>query len=277
MSNPLVSVIMPCFNEGKYLQEAVNSIICQTYKNWELIIVDDGSDDVVTKKILQSFQDNRIFIFYNKHQGVVQARNTGILHANGKYIVPVDSDDIAEPSLIEKYVNIAEVTPNIGIVYGIYEYFDMRTGIYKLPPFSIENMLISNCINNTSLFLREDWEKVGGYNSNMELGCEDYDFWLSILELGRDVKFLPEVVLKYRVKKGKGRTNEIDIVKEKIISQHIFQNHMSLYKQYFEEYTLAQRNKQIELQAQIEELYREKYKWRMKIYKLPLIYHLLHK
>lgn len=274
---PLVSVIMPCYNDGKYITEAVNSIIKQTYTNWELIIIDDGSDDICTIRILNKLKRDNIIILRREHEGVVKARNTAISNSKGKYIIPMDADDIAEPQLLEKYVEIAEMNPNIGIVYCIYEYFEMRQGIYNLPKYSIPNMLVSNCINNTSLFRREDWERVDGYNSNMEMGCEDYDFWLSILELGRKVQLVPEVLLHYRVKSRAGRTTAIDIKREYAISNQIFENHKALYKENWDSVMKVEREKIIALQEQINCLYNEKYKWRMRLYRIPLLYKVLHK
>lgn len=276
MNQPLVSIIMPCYNDGQYIRQAVNSILKQTYTDWELVIIDDGSDDEKTIEVLKELHHKKIRIFHNNHQGVVSARNLGIKNAIGKYIIPVDADDIAEPTLIEKYVSIAEKNSNIGIVYCLYEYFDMRHGIYQLPDYSIVNMLISNCINNTSLFRRDDWIKVGGYNPNMEIGCEDYDFWLSILELGREVQLVPEVLLHYRVKQGKGRTIEIGNQRELEISRQIFENHKGLYQKYWKEVILAEKTKTINLQEQINFLFTEKYKWRMCFYKIPIIYKLVH-
>ena len=276
-SNPVVSVIMPCFNDGKYILDAVNSVINQTYTNWELIVVDDGSDDSETKEVLKSINNEKITIIYNKHSGVVKARNDGIAKAKGDYIVPLDADDIAESSLLEKYIRIIQSDHDIGIVYCLYEYFGMNHGIYKLPDYNIINMLISCCITNTSIFRKKDWALVGGYNSTMELGCEDYDFWLSILELGRKVVLVPEILLHYRDKGNTGRTKKIDVEKEKIISDMIINNHLSLYKDHWLEYIIAERHKIIDLQKQIDELYKEKYKWRIRLYKLPYIYNILHK
>lgn len=277
MNQPLVSIIMPCYNDGQYVRQAVNSILEQTYINWELIIVDDGSDDEKTIEVLKELHHKKIRIFHNNHQGVVSARNLGIKNAIGKYIIPVDADDIAEPTLIEKYVSVAEKNSNIGIVYCLCEYFDMRHGVYQLPDYSIVNMLISNCINNTSLFRRDDWIKVGGYNPNMEIGCEDYDFWLSILELGREVQLVPEVLLHYRVKQGKGRTIEIGNQRELEISRRIFENHRELYHKYWDEIIIGEKTKIIGLQEQINVLYAKKYKIRKILYKSPAIYHFLHR
>ncbi|WP_304960403.1 glycosyltransferase [Thomasclavelia cocleata] len=276
-NNTLISVIMPCYNDGQYLEEAVDSIINQSYINWELIIIDDGSDDVKTLEVLKSFNDKRIKVINKEHGGVVETRNIGIKNCRGKYIVPMDSDDIAHTDLLKKYIETMMNNPDVAIIYCIYEYFDMRHGVYKLPDFSIPNMLVSNCINNTSMYKKEDWEKVGGYNPNMEMGCEDYDLWLSILEKNERVICIPEVLLYYRVKNKTGRTSDIDINKEIMISNQIFENHKSLYQKYWQEFCLLSREKNIKLQKQVSDLYKEKYRIRMFIYKNQKIYKFIHK
>ena len=98
----LVSVIMPCYNDGKYIKESIESIKRQTYTNWELIIIDDGSDDKETIDILKSIEGEQIKVFHTNHLRPAGARNYGISQANGKYILPVDSDDTIDETYMEK-------------------------------------------------------------------------------------------------------------------------------------------------------------------------------
>ena len=100
----LVSVIMPCYNDGQYIEEAIGSIKNQTYSNWELIIIDDGSDDEKTINIIDNINDERITILNTNHLRPAGARNYGISQAKGKFILPVDSDDKIEPVYIEKAI-----------------------------------------------------------------------------------------------------------------------------------------------------------------------------
>ena len=112
-----VSVIMPCYNDGKYIKEAIASVEAQTYPEWELIIIDDGSDDKETIAIIDSIQNERIKIYHTKHLRPAGARNYGIEHANGVYILPVDSDDKIASTYMEKAVQKIESDDKIGVVY----------------------------------------------------------------------------------------------------------------------------------------------------------------
>lgn len=108
-----VSIIMPCYNDGKYIKESIDSVLAQTYPELELIIIDDGSDDPETQNILHNIQDERITILNNYHRGPAHARNHGIMEATGTYILPLDSDDKIDPCYVEKAVNILENNANI--------------------------------------------------------------------------------------------------------------------------------------------------------------------
>ena len=180
-----VSVIMPCYNDGKYIMEAIDSIVKQTYQNWELIIVDDGSDDEETKRIINEIQNPKIKVFHTEHLRPAGARNYGIQKAEGTYILPVDSDDRIHEEYMEKAVKMIESNPRIGVVYCKAELFGEKSGSWNLPDYSFKHMLLDNIVFVTALFYKSDWEKVGGFNTSMAQGREHYAFWLSILGLER--------------------------------------------------------------------------------------------
>ena len=157
-----VSVIMPCYNDGKYIKEAIASVEAQTYPEWELIIIDDGSDDKETIAIIDSIQNKKIKIYHTEHLRPAGARNYGIEHADGEYILPVDSDDKIDPTYMEKAVQKIESDKKIGVVYCEADLFGEKTGKWELPAYSFEKMLLDNVVFVTALFYREDWEKIGG-------------------------------------------------------------------------------------------------------------------
>ena len=185
---------MPCYNDGKYIMEAIDSIGKQTYQNWELIIVDDGSDDEETKQIINEIQNPKIKVFHTEHLRPARARNYGIQKAEGKYILPVDSDDRIHEEYMEKAVKKIESNSQIGVVYCKAELFGEKNGPWNLPDYSFEQMLLDNIVFVTALFYKSDWEKVGGFNTSMAQGMEDYDFWLSILSIGREIYQIPEAL-----------------------------------------------------------------------------------
>lgn len=238
-----VSVIMPCYNDGEYIEEAISSVFSQTYKNIELIIIDDGSDNERTLDVLGRITGPNIKIVKTNRARPAGARNAGIAKATGKYILPLDADDKIEPDYIEKAVRVLENDESIGVVYCYAELFGERSGKWDLPDYSLDKMLLDNIVFVTALFHREDWEKVGGFNTRMEHGMEDYDFWLSIIEIGKGVYQIPEVLFHYRIKPS-SRTTEFltnsGIVKETY--QNIYQQHPQLYEKYKDQYALVLRD-----------------------------------
>lgn len=227
-SPPIVSVIMPCFNQGQFIEEAVESVIAQTFAPVEIIIINDGSTDLDTVRLLKQYQKPNVSIIHTENRGPSAARNVGIQQAKGQYILPVDADDRIAPTYIEKAVPILESQPEVGIVYAQAELFGAKTGNFELPPYQFPDILLGNMIFNSSLYRKADWGKAGGYNENMVWGWEDYDFWLSILELGKEVFRIPEV-LYYHREVANSRSEQM--TQEHWVNSYtqIFKNHPQLY------------------------------------------------
>jgi len=199
---PEVSVIIPCYNQGATIRETLASVWAQTFLDYEIIVVNDGSTDPETVSILKDLSGPRLRVIHTENQGLSEARNTGISASLGRYILPLDSDDRIGPRYMEFAVQALDADVNLGIVYCLAEKFGDEEGPWVLKDFSIKQMMDHNVIFCTSFFRREDWESVGGYKRDMKYGLEDYDFWLSILGLGRKVKRIDEVLFFYRIRAG---------------------------------------------------------------------------
>lgn len=197
-----VSIIIPCYNDGKYLPEAVASARAQAYPNIEIIIVDDHSTDPKTQRVLLDVAAQGLCVLQTPpgKKGLPAARNAGIARATGKYILPLDADDIIEPTYAEKAVAVLEAYPDVGICYCRAGLFGLKRGIWQLPTYSPDLMLLENMIFATAFFRRRDWEAVGGYDESLTLGLEDHAFWLALLEHGAKVHMLDEVLFHYRIK-----------------------------------------------------------------------------
>lgn len=255
-----VSIIMPCHNDGKYIGEAIRSVMGQTYPDWELIIVDDGSDDPETAQALEGLQDARVRVFHTPHLRPAGARNYGISQAEGEYILPLDSDDRIEGTYIEKAVSVLEGDPGIGIVYCRADLFGEEEGPWGLPDYSFRSMLLDNIVFVTALFYKSDWEKVGGFSTTMEAGMEDYDFWLSVMALGKGIHQIPEVLFHYRIKPS-SRTASFQSSCEQVQATYrqIYRNHRDFYREHYDEYALVLRDaliEQIFLRRKYEERWR---------------------
>lgn len=229
---PKISVVIPCYNHGEYIEEAVESVLGQTYQDIEIIIVNDGSTDELTNRLLSGYARPGTTVLTIPHQGLANARNAGIKESRGEYILPLDADDKIGGRYAEEAVRILDNDVNVGIVYCEVEMFGEKTGQWDLREYSLHEELIENLIFCSAFFRRQDWEAAGGYNPNMLYGYEDWDLWLSLIELGRGVYKLPEVHFFYRVRKD-SMVRKIDEEKRRFLLRQIYVNHLQLYGREF--------------------------------------------
>ncbi len=227
---PVVSVVIPCYNYGKYIHECIESIFKQTCKDYEIIVVNDGSTEKFTIDILKGLRDPRITVIHTENRGLASARNTGIENATGKYILPLDADDKIGEEYLTEAVAVLESDPGVGIVYCEAEKFGDVTGKWELPPYSLEAILVSNIIFCSALFRKEDWERVGGYDPEMRHGWEDYDFWLSLIERGVKVHKLDKTLFFYRTAGASSMAGSLSVDKKVEAYRKIFNKHYDLYR-----------------------------------------------
>ncbi len=252
----VVSVIMPCYNDGKYVEQAVASLRAQTYPQIELIVVDDGSDDPHTIQTLNNLSFPRLKQIHMQHGGPAIARNKGVAVAQGSYILPLDADDRIDSTYIEKAVRILDANREIGIVYCQAAFFGDKSGKWELPPYSLKEMLAGNVIFASAIFRKTDWEKVGGYNIAMKHGLEDYDFWLSLLEHGSQVYQIQEVLFHYRIKpvsRSSAMQKSLERMQESY--RQIYENHKDFFDSHHPLYAEALREKMIRQAFDIERMH----------------------
>ncbi|MBF0226305.1 MAG: glycosyltransferase family 2 protein [Desulfobacterales bacterium] len=195
--NPKITIVSPCYNHGKYIGDMLGSVFEQTFEDYEVIIVNDGSNDE-TVNILNHINHSKVKVINSSHKGPSCARNIGIEEAQTDIIVNLDADDKIAPTFLAKMYNVFLSQANLGIVTTETQFFGAKSGIFYLEPYSLAKMLKTNLILSTALLRKSDWEKVGGYSDNFIYGLEDYDFWLSIIALGREVYRIPEPLIFYR-------------------------------------------------------------------------------
>lgn len=226
-----VSIVIPCYNQAIYLPETLESVLNQTYDNWECIIVNDGSPDN-TEEVARVYceMDSRFKYLYKTNGGLSSARNAGIKFSSGEYILPLDSDDKIGSKYLELAAAVLNRNEKIKIVYCNAEFFDFKRGQWRLDDFTIEDMLGRNLIFCTALYRRQDYDNTVGYNENMKFGFEDWDFWLSILEKGGEVYRLNETLFFYRIRKG-SMLQSLNESKLRFLRKQIWENHKELYSQ----------------------------------------------
>ncbi|KXK14864.1 MAG: glycosyl transferase family protein [Chloroflexi bacterium OLB14] len=178
-ADPFVSVIIPCYNHGEYLEEAVESILAQTWQNLEIIVVNDGSSDERTNQILKSFHKEKTRIIHLEHNaGLPAARNAGIAQARGKYICCLDADDKLQETYIEKAITLMEINAGISFVWAWTKVFGAEDRVWQAPQFDLQKILYYNLTNPPAVFRKSAWEKSGGFDESMRDGFEDWEFWI---------------------------------------------------------------------------------------------------
>jgi glycosyltransferase involved in cell wall biosynthesis len=231
------AIVIPCYNSGQYLLEAVDSALAQTYHDVECIVVNDGSTDEATINALAQLEGlARVRVVNTENCGLPAARNSGITASNAEYILPLDADDKVAPTYLAKAI-AALADPSIGLAYCRAQFFGEKVGDWALPDFSWKLILLDNIIFASSVFRRQDWSAVGGYDEALRLGREDHDFNLRILGLGLMPYRIDEVLFFYR---QHGRSLNSVISKDRSdlisVSARRFRNNIALYEAHADEF-----------------------------------------
>ena len=197
---PKMSVVIPCYNHGQFLPETLESVKAQTFTDYEIIVVNDGSTDPTTVTLLEGLDRGKARVLHTENRGVSAARNLGIAEATGQYILPLDADDLIAPEYMQQAVEVLDARPEVGIVYGERVLFGEQEGVEPLPDYDPRDILIDNCIYPAAFFRKCDWKTVGGYNEKMVHGWEDWDFWIALTSLEKQVVKIAAPLFYYRVR-----------------------------------------------------------------------------
>jgi len=227
----MVSIIVPCYKQAEFLDECLDSVIAQTYTDWECIVVDDGSPDN-TEEIMRFWvkKDERIKYLKKQNGGLAAARNSGILASNGVFILPLDADDKISENYIALAVDAILENENRKLIYGRAFKFGYENEEWKLETYSFEKLKFNNMIYCTALFKKSDWEKIGGYDESGLRGWEDWDFWLSLLKNGGEVIYLHDIIFYYRIKEEsmiKSLVKDEEMMLQK--RAYLFDKHREIY------------------------------------------------
>lgn len=229
-----VSIIIPCYNQAEYVKEAIESALNQTYKNIEIVVINDASKDNSSDVIKEcaNKHENIIFLDEKENKGVVKSRNLAIEKCSGDYILPVDADDKIAPDFAEKAVKILNDNEDIRIVYSRIMFFGAINKEFKLETFNPNRIIFNNCIPNTALYRKCDFIAVGGYKDYMKDGWEDWNMWLSILEIAQNKEKcaykIDEFMYFYRQFDG-GTRSDFNLKKKNELYVKMIANHTSLY------------------------------------------------
>lgn len=224
-----ISVIIPCYNQEKYIAETIESVLAQTFDDFEAIVINDGSKDK-SLDIIKEYSlkyPNKIRYIDQQNQGVIAARNNAIGQAKGEYIFPLDGDDKIAPSCLEKLYN-AMINNKGDVIYCDVELFGSDSGVMNLSPVSKFKMCIENCVCASALYKKEDWKKYGGYDQIMKKGLEDWEFWLNFIEDNKSFYKIKETLFFYRILNN-SRNHSISKSEAKNLVKTIRKKHKKLY------------------------------------------------
>lgn len=202
--NENVSIIVPYYNLGKYLEEAIISCLDQTYRNIEIIVINDGSTEEYSTAIFEELKNKYkdVKFISQKNQGLVATRNNGIKIAKGKYICCLDADDKIEPTYIEKIVSNFNENDSTGFVTTYAQFFGDQDTVWKTSSNEPLRLLTENIIHVSSVFKKSIWEEVNGYSDYMDTGYEDWEFWIKIVSKGYGWSLIAEPLFLHRIREN---------------------------------------------------------------------------
>jgi glycosyltransferase involved in cell wall biosynthesis len=230
-----VSIVVPCFNQQEFIAETLDSVLDQTYGEWECIVVDDGSTDGSAAVIEQYAKKDRRFQSLKKtNGGVAAARNFGFAHASGELFVPLDGDDKIHPDFLQRAVECFNAHPDTDLVHTGTQRIGESRKIWRLPEYSYEKLLWQNMIVNTTMYRREAFFGVGGYASEMVHGFEDWEFYVRLLHPKSRVRFVDAPLYLYRVKKSSRSTELVALGKVEESQRLIFKRNRAKYDECME-------------------------------------------
>jgi glycosyltransferase involved in cell wall biosynthesis len=195
---PILTFIVPCFNSQDYVKETIESIKSQKLHDFECIIVNDGSTDKSAEIIGKEIEDDNRFLLVNtENKGVASARNLALQMASGKYILPIDSDDIVMGDYAYDAVNFLEENDDFSLYYGAIQISGQTSFVVNVPYKDYQTMLYNDCLCVSGVYRRDKAIEIGGYNTSL-IAMEDFDFWIRYLYHNDNIKFSEKVGFIYR-------------------------------------------------------------------------------
>lgn len=232
---PVISIIVPVYNQASFIHETLNSLSNQTCTDWECILIDDFSTDESAVVAAKWCTVDARFTFYNNpKKGVSNARNFGISKATSKYVLPLDADDLIAPTFLEKIISTFNTNPNLSLVYSNVRFFGSKNHSYQLPEYTYKKLLTQNCFVITSAFKKEDWERVDGFDENLE-SFEDWDFWIRLLDENSLIFKIEEELFSYRKHAQGSLSNKFstDVRYYFKLYDYIYDKNRALYDRFF--------------------------------------------
>jgi glycosyltransferase involved in cell wall biosynthesis len=200
MDDVAISVVIPCFDSAATLDDTLASVFAQTRDDYELVLVDDGSRDDTRARLdaaIAAHPTRRLRVLAQANAGVAAARNRGIAHARGRYILPLDADDLIEPTMLAACAARLDADPALAIVYPDRREFGAVERHAPAGRFALAHLKYFNQLSYCAMYRRSLWQAIGGYATNVS-GFDDWDFWIAAALMGARAEHLPEPPLWHR-------------------------------------------------------------------------------
>ncbi|MGH7320496.1 MAG: glycosyltransferase family 2 protein [Candidatus Rokuibacteriota bacterium] len=243
---PRASVIIPCYNLGRYLDEAVASVLAQTLQDFEILVVDDGSTEPETRRLLAEYRQPKTRVIHSDNRGLPAAKNLGIQETTGAYVCALDADDRLEPTMLEKSVRVLDEDPSLAFVSHWLRSFGDEEREWTPERCDFPALLDMNTVNGAALVRREAVMAVGGFDETMRQGCEDWDLWISLVERGFRGAILPEVLFRYR-KRADSMTVAMQGETHFELYRYLIEKHKASYRRHLPELLLRRESSMCDL------------------------------
>jgi len=231
MKNPKISIVIPVHNDGRFLKDAIRSVERCDGMNYEMIIVNDGSDDRETLDILRSLKKKGYKVITQKNKGPGSARNLGIAHSKSEYFLPLDADDKITPDYIRQGIEILDKNPDVGVVYGDRFLFGDKNGIGITGAFDRSRLSIETYIGICAVVRREAFDECGGYDTSPPVrDSEDWELWLNIAKKGWRFFYIPRLLYYCRLRKDSLSKTTFNTPQKKSLLRYIWKKHADFCK-----------------------------------------------
>jgi GT2 family glycosyltransferase len=197
-TRPATSFVVTCHDLGRFLDEAVDSLLAQTVQDFEIVVVNDGSTDPATCRLLADYRRDRTRVVHSERRGLPGARNLGVAHSVGRYLCMVDADDRLEPVYLERSLEALDGRPDLAFASHWLRAFGDESWEWTPTDCTFPALLHANTLNGAALLRREVFEQAGGFDEAFTDGCEDWEFWIRVVAAGHRGTIIPEFLFQYR-------------------------------------------------------------------------------
>ncbi|MBK9276305.1 MAG: glycosyltransferase [Flavobacteriales bacterium] len=224
-----IAVLIPCYNDGAFLREALDSVYASTSAPAELVVVNDGSDDPATVQLLATLRDEGVRVIDRPNGGLAAARNTGWRATSAPWVLFLDADNRVEPELIARLAEAVARDPQADVCFTDKREFGLRDGVVRQHADDLPRLLVGNRIDACALVRRGLLEQLDGYDEAMRDGYEDWELWIRATAAGARFHHIPEALFAYRVRSGSLLARADDPEVRARILRHVVDKHAELY------------------------------------------------